>query len=62
MEKRLNKQTCEGRNKANKQKLKFLGNDIMHTRTGQRTNNKPSCTSKIMCMQVLAQKNLKIQK
>ena len=54
MEKRLNKQTCEGRNKANKQKLKFLGNGIMHARTGQRMNNKPSCTSKIMCMQVLA--------
>ena len=35
MEKRLFRQTCEGRTKTNK-KLGFLGNSIMHVRTGLR--------------------------
>ena len=35
MEKRLFRQTCEGRTKTNK-KLGFLGNSITHVRTGLR--------------------------
>ena len=38
-------QTCEGRNKTNKN-LGFLGNGIMHTRTGLRTHNQ-ACVHKL---------------